>query len=192
MRISPAAGEWAQLLLIALVAGSGIGAVWGVTRPGYVGSVRDSAFVVDEVASQTNVEFTSFGGFALITALLGFAIAIVAYARDRAGVADLVWVVACAGAAAFAVYTFGGWSAAWSAPSPHDPAPADGMRLEIVPPLSPGVGWLAGPFVAGLMFYLLNLVTQWRAVRGGDDDDPAAAAPPTPPQSPATSRQRPL
>ncbi|WP_092149264.1 hypothetical protein [Corynebacterium mycetoides] len=135
-------------------------------RPGYVGSFEGEAYVVDQVASPPNVEFASFGGFALVCAGLGLVIAAVAYLRGLAGIGALLWVIACAGAAAFAVYTFGGWSAGFGTPDPHT---AQGS-FTFVPPLSPGVGWLAGPFVAALMFYALTLVDE---LRGRDAAEPA-------------------
>ena len=166
MRVSAAVGQWAQLVFVSLIAGSIGGALWGLTRPGYVGTVRKGGFVVDELASAPNVEFTSFGWFVLLSALLGIVVAVFAFLRERAGFAALVAVVACAGAAAFALLTFGGWSASLLHPGPHDPALVDGQEMTIVPPLAPGVAWLAGPFVAGLMFYLLNLVSELRASSG--------------------------
>lgn len=163
MRGSTTLGQWAQLVFLSLVAGSIGGVLWGLTRPGYVGTVSEGGFVIDELASAPNVEFSSFGWFVLLSAVLGIAVAVFAFLRERAGFVALVSVVACAGAAAFALHTFGGWSASMLHPAPHDPATADGQVLTIVPPLAPGVAWLAGPFVAGLMFYLLNLVSELRA-----------------------------
>ena len=163
MRFSTGAGAAAGILALSLGLGSVAGAVWGLTRPGYVGSLSEGSYVVDEVASPPSVEFASLGGFVLVSAVLGLVIASFAFARGLVGVRALFWVIACAGAAAFAVHTFGSWSAACAHPSPHDATLADGAGFSVVPPLDPGVGWLSGPFVAALMFYLLTIAAELQA-----------------------------
>ncbi|QPK82650.1 hypothetical protein G7Y29_07095 [Corynebacterium qintianiae] len=169
MKIASTPGAWAQLLVIALVAGSVAGALWGLTRPGYVGELAEGSYLVDQIASPANVEFASFGGFALLSAALGMLIAAAAHLRGLTGLPTLLWVSACAGAAAFAVVTFGGWSADLLHASPHAPALnspfAGGAAFTFVPPLRPGVGWLAGPFVAALTFYLLTVIAELQEIR---------------------------
>ncbi|WP_165164121.1 hypothetical protein [Corynebacterium qintianiae] len=165
MKIASTPGAWAQLLVIALVAGSLAGGLWGLIRPGYVGELAEGSYLVDQIASPANVEFASFGGFALLSAAIGMLIAAAAHLRGLTGLPTLLWVTACAGAAAFAVVTFGGWTADLLHASPHDPPLAGGAAFTFVPPLRPGVGWLAGPFVAALTFYLLTVIAELQEIR---------------------------
>lgn len=177
MKFSTGAGAAAALLMLALGLGSVAGAVWGLTRPGYVGTLSEGSYVVNEVASPPSVEFASLGGFVLVSAVLGLIIAIFAFARGLVGLRALLWVIVCAAAAAFAVHTFGSWSAAFTHPSPHDATLANGDGFSVVPPLNPGMGWLAGPFVAALMFYLLTAASELQAAQR---DVPAVSPQPAP------------
>ena len=164
-------GAGAGLLVVALAVGSLVGAVWGCLRPGYEAVVQGGDIVVDLAASPDNVDFASFGWFAILTGLLGLALAVGAYARAGGAVSAgmLAWVFVAAGAGAFAVHTFGVWSAGFVSDTPGHGELAEGARFHIVPPLDPGVGWLSGPFVATLTYWMLALVS---TVDGpGTDED---------------------
>lgn len=130
-------------------------------RPGYEAVVRQDAVLVDRVLSPASVEFSSVGWFAILTAALGLAVALMAYARSGGAVslAAMAWVVVAAAAGAFAVHTFGAWTAGLVSDSPGHGELVDGARLRLVPPLQPGVAWLCAPFVSALAYWVLALVT---------------------------------
>lgn len=154
---------WAQLLVIALITGAVVGGVWGLTRPAYVGTYRQGAVAVDEAANPANVEFASLGWFVLLSGLIGAGVAVFAYLRGLTGPASLLWVTACAGAAGFSLFTFGGWSASLVTDTARSAQPVDGETVTFVPAMAPGVGWLVAPFVAGLLFYVFTVVAELQA-----------------------------
>lgn len=155
IRIPRAVGFGAGVLALSLLVFSIAGAIWGMFRPELSGKQQpDGSVVIDPV---TNVEFTSFITFVLITALgsvvLGTVVFAAAPPRFR-GLSTLLWVgfVAIAGAYAFVI--FGNWSAGT--------ADGTGSNIEFVPPLDPGVFVLVAPFF-GMFAY-------WSAVFVGGDD----------------------
>ncbi len=166
----------AGLLVFALVVGAVVGALWGVLRPAYEVVVRDGGALVDQALSPANVEFSSFGWFVILSAVLGLVVALVAYARlgGAVSLAMMAWVVVAAAAGAFAVHTFGSWSAGLFSGMPSHDALVDGARFQLVPPLHPGVAWLCAPFVAALVYWLLALVTP--VPRAAEPPAPAPAA----------------
>ncbi|MDY5785003.1 hypothetical protein [Corynebacterium sp.] len=180
---STGVGAGAGLLVLALVLGSLVGAVWGVLRPAYEVAVREGEAVVDMVASPSNVEFASYGGFALITGALGLVIALAAFAMRDGMVSPqvLAWVIVTAGAGAFAVFTFGVWSAGVISDQPGHGELIEGAVFHVVPPLRPGVAWLTGPFTASLAYWILAVVSpapdaDKRDLDEREDDDSRAGA----------------
>ncbi|WP_342320007.1 hypothetical protein [Corynebacterium mayonis] len=150
-------GRAAGLLVVALGLGSLVGAVWGVLRPGYDVVVEDGQLVVNLAASPVNVEFDSYGWFAVLTSLLGVLLALIAFAfnNGRATAFVLLWVVVTSFAGAFAIYTFGMWSTGFVSDKPGHEGLVDGSRLRIVPALQPGVVWLVGPYMSVVTYWLL-------------------------------------
>ena len=175
---SSPAGVAAGQLVLALVGGGLVGALWGSLRPGYEALVKDGAVVVDQAASPASVEFSSYAGFALICAALGVVLSLAAYARSRGEVSlgMLLWVCVAAAAAAFSVHTFGVWVAGLLSDTPGEGHGQlmEGERFHVVPPLYPGVGWLAGPFTAALTYWMLALVS---IVSAGSEEEQAPAVP---------------
>ncbi|AWB84319.1 hypothetical protein [Corynebacterium liangguodongii] len=169
-RRASAAGAGAGLLVYALVAGCIVGAAWGLLRPAYVGTYHDGGFLLDTEASPPGVEFASYGWFVLLSAALGLSIAALAYVRRLTGVGALMWCMVCAGAAAYATSTFGAATASLrhGSAGARGSGPTEGEVLSLVPSLDPGVAWLVGPFVAGLMFYTLALVSAFEGSEGSE------------------------
>ena len=159
-------GAGAGLLVLALLAGSVAGAVWGALRPGYEVLVRDGDVIVDQVASPPSVEFASYAWFALLAGILGVVLSVVAYARagGRVSPATMTWAIVAAAAGAFALFTFGTVTAGFFSDTPGHGDLAEGAHFRVVPALHPGVAWLAAPFTSALSYWLLALVTP----EGGD------------------------
>lgn len=148
-------GQWAGLLALAIIVGLLAGAVWGVFRPAYVGEVRDGLFVVDELGSPASVEFASLATFVLITAFLGMILAVVAHRTiaRAGGVGLLLWVAAVALACAFSFFTAGNVVAGLFSSVPDPAAAQEAAGAKVVPPMSPGIGWVVAPFVAAVTYW---------------------------------------
>lgn len=155
-RSSRPVGWGAGIVAFSVGAAAAVGAVWGLTRPGYTATVEDGAARVDPLVSPDNVEFISFAGFAVLTALLGLVIGLVAFtsAEQRASLGRMLFVALVAAFASWTFYVLGTWSAQWhhGVPDPHDVA--EGETLTFVPLLRPGPAWLAAPFVASLAYWV--------------------------------------
>lgn len=133
-----------------------VGGLWGLTRPGYTATVEDGGARIDPALNADNIEFISFVGFIAITGLLGLFIGLTGYAtaKNRASAWRMLFVVTVAAFASWTVYILGSWSADLhhGVPDPHDLT--EGQTVTFVPILRPGPGWLAGPFVAGLAYWV--------------------------------------
>ncbi|WKD57401.1 hypothetical protein CAPI_04215 [Corynebacterium capitovis DSM 44611] len=156
MRKRTRSGAAAGLLAASLLAGSIVGVVWGFSRPAYVGVVVGDGVEVDQIATPDSAEFASLGWFVILTAVLGAAVAALAYARAHRGPAMLGWVMVTSLGGAFATYTFGEGVAHLASADPS--AFSEGARLSVVPALYPGTGWLAAPCLAALTYWLLSVV----------------------------------
>lgn len=179
----PAFGAGAGLVALALAFGVLGGLAWGALRPAYLAEVADGGVQIDTAASPLNTEFAAFGWFVLLTGFLGVLLALVAWRVTRrrgvGGVGWLWWIIACAAAGAFTVYVFGDWFALWLHHVPsHEELEmlSDGSRFDLIPPIRPGAGWLAGPFTAALSYWTLNAF-------GPADAEPASPEAATAPQS---------
>ncbi|WIM66937.1 hypothetical protein QP027_07290 [Corynebacterium breve] len=152
-------GSGAGVLMWGLLLGVVVGAIWGALRPTYIGNMKDGMLLVDEAASPVNVEFSSFISFAILTGLAGAIIAIIAFliVGGISGVGMLLWSGVVAFFAAVSFYVVGEWTANALHPMPeHSSGNLEGVKL--VPALAPGVGWLAGPFMATLAYWTMALV----------------------------------
>lgn len=160
-------GSGAGLLALALLLGIGGGFAWGALRPAYVGEVSDGGAVIDQAASPANVQFTGFAWFVILTALLGLIIGVAAWrvagrGRSRGGVGWMVWAMVSAALGAVAVHLFGDWFALRLAPVPDHDALVQGSEFSLVPPIEPGAAWAAASLVAGLVYWVANLVAYTR------------------------------
>lgn len=162
-------GWGAGIVALAVGAAAIVGALWGLTRPGYSATVENGGARIDPLASPDNVEFISFAGFTVLTAVLGLIIGLVAYAsaERQASVGRMLFAGAVAAFASWTFYILGTWSAEWhhGVPDPHNLS--DGDSLTFVPLLRPGPAWLAGPFLAALSY--------WVALATSVGSDPGAA-----------------
>lgn len=154
-------GTAAGLLFFALLAGIALGALWGFFRPAYIGDVTDGFFIANEAESPRNVEFTSFISFVIITGVLGIVISMVAYMKVGrvTGVGALLWVGFVAFAAAFTFYFIGNVVTGFAHPMPDLHASDDQPNVELVPVMTPGVGWFAAPFLATLTYWILAIIS---------------------------------
>lgn len=164
LKVSPRAsrplGWGAGILALSVGLAVVAGALWGLTRPGYIASFDDGNARIDPLVSPDNVEFTSFAGFAVLTAFIGVVVGVTAFgsAQRRASVGRMLFAVAVAAFASWTFYILGTASAEWrhGVPDPHDLSQGD--RFTLVPLLRPGPAWLAAPFTAALAYWL-GLVT---------------------------------
>lgn len=155
-RSSQPFGWGAGIIALGTGAAAVAGGLWGLTRPGYTGTVGGDHVQIDPVASPDNVEFISFAGFVIATALLGMLIGLVAYgtAKDRASITRMLFVIAVSTFASWTFYILGSWSAGIFN-GVHDPDSLfDGEHITVVPLLRPGPAWLAAPFVGALSYWL--------------------------------------
>lgn len=155
-RFSRPVGWGAGIVALSVGIATLLGAGWGLTRPGYTATVEGDRARVDPLVSPDNVEFISFAGFTVLTALLGLVIGLVAYvsAQRRASVGRMVFVAAVAAFASWSFYTFGTWTAQWHSGVPDPHGLSEGETLTFVPLLRPGPAWLAAPFVAALAYWV--------------------------------------
>ncbi len=151
-------GQAAGLLAVSVGLYCGAGALWGLSRPTLTGhAVGDGGGY--EIESVADIEFLSFIGFVVLTALLSAGVGFVAYWRLASirGVAMLLWVgvVAFWGAGAF--YVFG----SATAPSVPD-SPSEVVHW--APAFNPGVGLLLSPLSATFIYWVASAVSvlaQW-------------------------------
>lgn len=148
-------GAGAGLLAAALLAGIAGGAAWGWLRPTYVVQVVDGVPIVDQDASSPNVAFAGVGWFTCVAALIGVALAAIAWGQTRAGRARggplyLLWLALCAAAATFAALVTGQTIAGVL----HQSDPS-----RVAPPVTEPVVWLVAPFIAALVFWTRSVIT---------------------------------
>lgn len=132
-------------------------------RPAYTGEAADGGVRIDTDASPANVAFTGYAWFAVLTAAVGVVIAAVAWravqrGRVRGGVGWMLLAVFAAAAAAAAAYICGGFVVAALHPMPDVTQLQPGDTVTLVPPVEPGVGWVASPFAAAVVYWCTNLV----------------------------------
>lgn len=164
-------GEGAGVLFCALLAAVVFGGVWSFFRPAYVAQVDNGQLLIDEIASPSNVEFASFGGFVCGSALLGLLIALLAVRlRSMQGFGALAWIVIVAFCAACTFLLVGELGAELLHPVPqeHGQLLSAGGALEIVPALFPGAAIFVAPLVAGVGYWLAEVVAFF-----GESDLPA-------------------
>lgn len=159
----PSLSAGAGLLALGCVLGIVGGGAWATLRPAYVGEVEGDGLRVDQAASPVNVEFAGFGTFALISALIGLALAVAALGAARRGKVGggagwLLWAGAVSAVAALSVYVFGDWFVGLLHPVPEADALSDGASVSMVPPVNPGAAWAVGPFSAVFVYWSADLV----------------------------------
>ncbi|MDO5513046.1 hypothetical protein [Corynebacterium sp.] len=160
MTIPRTVGTAAGVAAVSLLIYSAVGALWGLLRPAYTGTLAEGGQVVIDPAS-VNVEFTSFGGFVAATGLLAVLVSLGVYilSPSTRGPGMLWWLMAVAVFSAFSFLQLGTVTAGLlhDIGDPHQLSQGD--RVSMVPGLAPGVGWLAAPFLAALAYWCSALVT---------------------------------
>jgi len=159
MAIPRSVGTAAGIAAVSLLVYSAVGALWGLLRPAYTGTLEEGGQVLIDAAA--NIEFTSFGSFVAATGLLAVVVSLCVYVLSPAtrGPVMLWWLMAVAAVSAFAFLEVGTVTAGLlhDVGDPHQLS--EGDRVSMVPGLSPGVGWLVAPFLAALAYWCSALVT---------------------------------
>ncbi|WP_080794156.1 hypothetical protein [Corynebacterium pacaense] len=158
-RPSRKVGTGAGILAVSLSVYSVAGVIWGLFRPTYTVAVRDGESASVEAAP--NVEFTSFIWFVVFTGLLGCAMALVVFIRSVStrGPLMLLWVTVVAFLGSLVFLLFGDMSAGLLHRTPADFSRMVGETFTVVPPMSPGVGLAAAPFLAVCTYWCAAFVT---------------------------------
>lgn len=153
-------GTAAGIAAVSLILHSAVGALWGLLRPAYRGTLADGGQVLID-AGAANVEFASFASFVVATGLLATLVSLSAYVASPAtrGPAMLWWLVGVALVSAYAFLQIGALTAGMlhDIGDPH--LLSEGDPVSLVPGLDPGVGWLVAPFLAALAYWCSALVT---------------------------------
>ncbi|GAB3699689.1 hypothetical protein GCM10027595_14150 [Corynebacterium nasicanis] len=153
-------GTAAGVAAVSLLIYSAVGALWGLLRPAYSGTLAEGGQVIIDAAA-ANIEFVSFGSFVAATGLLAVLVSLSAYVLSPAtrGPLMLWWLMAVAVVSAFAFLEVGTVTSGWlhDVGDPHLLAAGD--RVSIVPGLAPGIGWAAAPLLAALAYWCSALVT---------------------------------
>lgn len=160
MNIPPRIGSAAGILAVSLLVYSTVGAVWGLLRPAYTGTLADGGQVNID-ATIDSVAFTSFGSFVLATGLLSVIVSLSMYVNSPStrGPGMLWWLIVVATLSAFAFLEVGTVVSGLLHSAGDVEQLMEGDRVSIVPGLAPGVGWLAAPFMAALSYWCSALVT---------------------------------
>ncbi|GAB2503983.1 hypothetical protein CATRI_08505 [Corynebacterium atrinae] len=159
MTVPRALGSGAGVLAASLLAFSAVGAVWGLLRPAYHGTLTaDGNLLLD---TSFNVEFISYITFVAATGLLATIIALSSFilVPESRGPGMVWWLVVVAGVSAMAFLAVGQVTSSLHFPAPDVDALAEGSAVAIVPSLTPGVGLIAAPFMAALAYWCSVLVT---------------------------------
>lgn len=158
-RVPSAVGAGAGLFAVSVLLYGIAGALWGLWRPAYSGTVTDGGFAV---AGGGDVAFTGYITFAVITGLMSAVMAILMFQFSPAtrGAPMLWWVGIVAFIAAVAFLVVGDLVAAVRHPMPEDvDAIIPDATFSVAPVFQPGVAWLAAPFMAVLAYWFSALVT---------------------------------
>ena len=160
MRIPPRIGSAAGILAASLLVYSAVGAIWGLLRPAYTGTLVEGG-QVSIAATTGSVAFVSFGSFVVATGLLAVIISLSMYVTSPStrGPGMLWWLTAVAALSAFAFLEVGTVVSGLMHSVGDVEQLAQGDRVSIVPGLAPGVGWFAAPFMAALSYWCSALVT---------------------------------
>lgn len=166
-RVNRNLGTGAGLLALVILLSVVVGAVWGLLRPAYEGTVTDGGGVNLEMAE--NVEFNSYITFAVLTGVIGVAVSMTAFVGvpETRGLIMLLWVgvAALVGAVTFLIV---GEQASQLVHNPADAHSAtEGQTITLVPPLAPGMGFVVAPLMATLSYWVSMVVNS--AERGGED-----------------------
>lgn len=153
-------GTAAGVAAVSLLIHSGVGALWGLLRPAYSGTLGDGGQVIIDAAAGS-VEFISFGSFIVATGLLATLVSLSTYVLSPStrGPGMLWSLMAVAALSAFSFLAVGTVTSGLL----HDIGDPDllsrGDHVSMVPGLDPGVGWLVAPFLAALAYWCSALVT---------------------------------
>lgn len=157
-RVTPAVGAGAGLFAVSVLVYGVVGALWGLLRPAYSGTVTDSGGFA--VAGGDNVAFTGYITFAVITGLMSAVMAILMFlaSPDTRGAPMLWWVGIVSFVAAVAFLVVGDLVAAARHPMPEDlDAITPDTTFSVAPVFQPGVAWLVAPFMAMLAYWFSAL-----------------------------------
>lgn len=158
-RVPRTLGAGAGLLAVCLVLFTIGGAVWGLLRPAYRGTVAEDGGVLLDRAF--DIEFTSFISFVITTGLLSSAVALTVFnlsPRTR-GPGMMLWLLVVTVLSSLAFHQAGMITAGLAHPLPDPETLAVGTRVSLMPGFSPGVGMVAAPFMATLTYWCAALVT---------------------------------
>lgn len=158
-RVPRTLGAGAGLLAVCLVLFTVGGAVWGLLRPVYRGTVAEDGGILLDRAF--DVEFTSFISFVITTGLLSSAAALTVFSlspRTR-GPGMMLWLLVVTVLSSLAFHQAGMITAGLAHPLPDPETLAVGTRVSLMPGFSPGIGMASAPFMAALTYWCAALVT---------------------------------
>ncbi|QGU04964.1 hypothetical protein [Corynebacterium comes] len=160
MAIPRRVGSAAGILAVSLLLYSAVGAIWGMLRPAYTGTLVDGG-QVNIPATTDSIAFHSFASFVIATGLLAVIVSLSMYVTSPStrGPGMLWWLIAVAALSAFSFLEVGTVVSGLLHSTGDVEQLAEGDRVSIVPGLAPGVGWLAAPFMAALSYWCSALVT---------------------------------
>lgn len=146
-------------MAIGLLLGLVGGVCWALIRPTYTVRFEDGKAIVDQASGASGVEFAAFGWLTVISAVVGVALALVALRQAQkgetsGGLAQLLWLIVAAGAAALTVYAMGEVVAHALHPIPSHHDGGEGAPFTVAPSIAPSVAPLVAPFVAALVFWV--------------------------------------
>lgn len=166
--VSRSVGAGAGLLTLSFFLFAAVGAVWGLLRPAYTGTVREQGGV--SLDGAFNVEFTAFIGYVVATGLLGVGVSLMMFLQSPTtrGPGMLWWLILVMAVSSLVFFEAGQLSSALLHSLPNPESLEQGSRVSLVPGFSPGIGLAAAPFMAGLTYWFAALVTP----EDGPDDFP--------------------
>lgn len=157
--VSRSVGAGAGLLTLSFLVFAAVGAVWGLLRPAYTGTVTEQGAV--SLDGAFNVEFTAFISYVVATGLLGVGVSLTLFLQSPAtrGPGMLWWLILVMAVSSLVFFEAGQLSSALLHPLPDPDTLEQGSRISLVPGFSPGIGLVAAPFMAGLTYWFAALVT---------------------------------
>lgn len=180
-------------MAIGLLLGLVGGVCWALIRPTYAVRFEDGKAIVDQASGASGVEFAAFGWLTVISAVVGVVLALVALRQAQkgetsGGLAQLLWLIVVAGAAALTVYAMGEVVAHALHPIPSHDHGGESAPFTVAPSVAPSVAPLVAPFFAALVFWVSATVSdanEQAAEEAAEAAGPDTTGPDTADEAPA-------